>query len=372
MNSWSPLRIGIIGCGRVMSGPYMALIELMSRRGDVTVEIVCDIDERKVRTAAARFNISRTTCEATEVIESSQVDIVMILSSMKEHGSFTLAALRAGKHVLVEKPMASDLSTAREIVELSRMSRGLLVVAPHIVLSPTYSTIHHHISCGDIGSVYSARARYGWSGPDWGEWFYRKGGGAMFDLGVYNVTALTGLIGPVRRVTALVGTAISERLVNGNQIAVEADDNAHILLDFGNAVFAVVTTGFTIQKYRSPAIEIYGGDGTIQMLGDDWNPNGYELWRNAEGSWRTFIEKAPSWPWTEGIRHLVECVHDHRKPINTPEHAYHVLEIMLKAAEAGRTGQVQPIKSTFEPIVFSRSRGCDEPAHRIHDGSWTA
>ena len=64
---------------------------------------------------------------------------------------------------------------------------------------------------------------------------------------------------------------------------VEADDNAHILIDFGESVFAVVTTGFTIQKYRTPAIEIYGSKGTIQMMGDDWDPEGYELWQNEVG-----------------------------------------------------------------------------------------
>ena len=55
-------------------------------------------------------------------------------------------------------------------------------------------------------------------------------------------------------------------------MAVAADDNAHVLIDFGNACFAVVTTGFTIQKYRTPAIELYGLEGTMQMMGDDWAP----------------------------------------------------------------------------------------------------
>ncbi len=94
----------------------------------------------------------------------------------------------------------------------------------------------------------------------------------MFDLGVYNVVSLTGLLGPAQRVTGLVGTAIPERVVEGENMQVEADDNAHILIDFGESVFAVVTTGFTIQKYRTPAIEIYGSKGTIQMMGDDWVP----------------------------------------------------------------------------------------------------
>ena len=101
--------------------------------------------------------------------------------------------------------------------------------------------------------------------------------------------------GLARRVTAMVGVAIPEREVNGRRIRVEADDNAHVLLDFGNARFAVVTTGFTMQRYRSPAIEVYGSEGTVQLLGDDWAPEGWELWRNGDGAWRIFPESDPHW-----------------------------------------------------------------------------
>ena len=99
------------------------------------------------------------------------------------------------------------------------------------------------IKRGDIGQVLLARANYGHAGPSWGPWFYQHGGGALFDLGVYNVTSLTGFIGPVKRVTAMTGVAIPERVVDGQMIEVEAEDNAHVLLDFGNSVFAVVSTG---------------------------------------------------------------------------------------------------------------------------------
>ena len=213
---------------------------------------------------------------------ADDVDIVLVLTSMNEHGPLTRAALEAGKHVLVEKPLATSLEDAAELVELSRTSDGLLVCAPHILLSPTFRAMHACAREGRIGDLLSARARYGWAGPSWNEWFYQPGGGSLFDLGVYNVTTLCALFGPARRVTAMVGTAIPERDVNGRSITVEADDNAHVLLDFGDARFGVVTTGFTMQKYRSPAVEVYGSEGTMQMLGDDWAPEGWELWRNED------------------------------------------------------------------------------------------
>src|SRR4030095_4021893 len=151
-------------------------------------------------------------------------------------------------------------------------------------------------------------------------------------------------------------------------IRVEADDNAQVLLDFGGACFGAVTSGFTMQQYRSPALEIYGTKGTIQMLGDDWDPEGYELWQNAAGCWQVFRETVPDWPWHDGLRHFVECIHDKKRPLVTPEHALHVLEIMLRAPQASRHGRTLEIQSTFAPPQFATARA-QEPAHLMHDSS---
>ena len=163
------------------------------------------------------------------------------------------AALRADKHVLVEKPLATNLREGRELVALARRSPGLLMCAPFTVLSPTFRIIGERLRRGDIGRVVSARGRYGWAGPDWTDWFYKPGGGALFDLGVYLITTLTGWLGPVRRVSAMAGIAIRERVVRRRRIRVEAEDNMQILLDFGGNCFASLTTGFTIQQYQARA-----------------------------------------------------------------------------------------------------------------------
>ena len=73
-----------------------------------------------------------------------------------------------------------------------------------------------------------------WAGPDWSRWFYEPGGGALFDLGVYNVTSLCGFFGPARRVTAMSGIAIPERIIDGEPVRVMSHDNAHVLIDFGD------------------------------------------------------------------------------------------------------------------------------------------
>src|SRR5262249_15913807 len=162
---------------------------------------------------------------------------------------------------------------------------------------------------------------------------------------VYNLTTLTGWLGPVRRVMAMAGAAVPVRTVQGRPIQVEADDNTHVLLDFGECRFATLTAGFTLQQYRGPALHLYGTEAPINLLGADWDPDGYELWQNRAGCWQVFKETQPDWPCTDGLRHLVECIQEGTKPLVTPEHALHVLEVMLQALASGRDGRAHEIES---------------------------
>jgi predicted dehydrogenase len=361
-----PVRLGVIGCGNVLSA-YSASIDKLRRAARVEVTLACGRDSQR-ESALAALGTQRFTTDAGAVIHSPEVDLVVILTSMNQHAPLARAALEAGKHVLVEKPLATSLEDAAGLVELAQESPGHLVCAPFTILSPTFQTIARHIRRGDIGPPCSARARYGWSGPWWSDWFYQPGGGCLFDLGVYCINSLTGLLGPARRVMAMTGVAIPEREINGRKVRVEAEDNAQVLLDFGQSAFGVVTSGFTMQQYRTPALEVYGTTGTIQMLGDDWDPDGYELWQNSVGAWQVFKETAPDWPWTDGLRHLVGCIRNGERPLVTPEHARHVLEIMLKAQQSGRDGRAITIESTFTPPRLGEEVP-DDPAHLVHDRS---
>ena len=365
--------LGVLGLGSVFWGPYMSLIEKLQATGRVHVAAVHDPDPDKRRAAAGRLDLDPSLTDPDDVIEHGDVDLVLVLTSMNEHGPLARQALTAGRHVLVEKPLATSLDEAAGLVELAARSPGILLPAPHILLSPTYRAIHARVQAGDLGSVVSARARYGWSGPDWASWFYEPGGGALFDLGVYNVVSLCGIFGPARRVTGMTGVAIPTRQIGERTVQVQAEDNAHVVIDFGEGRLAVVTTGFTMQKYRSPAIELYGTEGVAQLLGDDWAPEGYELWRNGHGAWEVFAETDPAWPWTDGLRHLVDCIEDGRTPVIRPEHGYHALEIMLAAQAAGRDGVAREIQSDFpDPVYSAEWLGSehDRYAHdrRSHDG----
>jgi predicted dehydrogenase len=359
----NPVRVGIIGLGSV-SEKYVPHCRIINLEGTpCEVVIACDTDPARAE-RAREWGIPAFTTDHHEVLGRADVDVVLILTAMQSHGKLTREALESGKHVLVEKPMSMDLAEAADLVQLAKTSKGHLVCAPHVTLSRTYQEMWRRIASGAIGRPLSARGMYGWSGPTWGPWFYQPGGGPMFDLGVYNVTTLTGLIGPARRVMAMAGTAIPERIVDNQKVKVQTEDNTQLLIDFGDSCFGVVTTGFTIQKYKCHGIEIYGSKGTIQMLGEDWDPAGYELWENDKGFWEVQDDRG-RWRWTDGVRDLIEAVYHNRKPVNSPEHAYHVLEIMVKSFESGRTGQALPIVSTFTPPRFDIAPD-RIPAHLDH------
>ena len=362
----APVRVGIIGCGSVMQGPYMAQLERLRGRGEAEVVIACDLDADRRSLVQERFRIPAFTTDVGNVIGAENVDLVLVLTSIAAHGSLAAAALRAGKHVLVEKPMATDLDVARDLVALAREHHRLLLCAPHIVLSPTYQAIWRLVRAGTLGRPYAARARYGWAGPDWDEWFYSASGGALFDISMYNITALTGLLGPVRRVAAMTGIAVPQRSARGSVATVEAEDNAQLLLDHGDGVLSSVTAGFTMQQTRSPAIEVYGAEGTVQLLGDDWAPQGYDLWTRPVGAWRHYKDLDPAWLWTDGLRHVVECIRDGKRPVIRVEHALHVLEVVIRAREASVTGVAQAVTSTFEDLDFGAGAP-DEPVHLRHN-----
>src|SRR2546425_4265446 len=365
MANSQPTRIGIIGCGNVLEA-YMPQCDKLRTRGLAEVTIACGREAQRDR--ALLLGIPHFTTEENEVLRSDNVDLVIVVTSMPEHARLAGAALRAGKHVLVEKPLATNLNDARNLLALAGEHERHLVCAPFSILSPTFQIISARIRRGDIGKPCLARARYGWAGPAWNEWFYKPGGGSLFDLGVYCIASLTGLLGPAQRVMAMTSVAIPEREVNGRRVRVEVEDTAQVLLNLGDGALAVVTSGFTMQQYRNPALEVYGTTGTIQMLGDDWDPDGYELWQNSVGAWQLFKETDPDWHWTDGLCHLIECIRQGTRPLVSPEHARHVLEIILNAQQSGREGRALAIESTFMPPAFATEKPA-EAAHLVHDRS---
>src|SRR5690242_7774662 len=139
IRSAQPVRIGVIGCGNVLTA-YRAPLEKLQARGLAEVTLACGRAAQRESASAELGAVSFTT-STEEVFASPEIDAVMLLTSMPEHGRLARAALESGKHVFVEKPLATRLDEGKELAALAQRSPGCLVCAPFVILSPTFQTI---------------------------------------------------------------------------------------------------------------------------------------------------------------------------------------------------------------------------------------
>jgi len=336
-------RIGLAGCGSV-SGPYLA--DLRSCRC-ASVVALCDPVAGRAEARAREFGIASWFTCLRDMLDGAEFDLLVNTTPMQEHYAVSLAALQAGKHVWSEKPLAGSLAEGRDLINTAR-DRGVRIwCAPTVVASPAYARIEGVLRSGQIGTVYAARAWYGHGGPGWGPWFYARGGGAMFDLAVYNMTTLTGLLGPALSVTAMTGTAIPERTVDGLRVCAQAEDNLALIMDHGSSVFSVVQSGFVYgPHWEERTIELVGTRGGLSMLGWDWLPNGVEVWRE-DGSREMLCSGAEGYSWEQGASHVATSLATGSEPVFAVEHAFHVLEVMLAAHESAATGHAVTVGSRF-------------------------
>src|SRR5436190_15284212 len=157
-------------------------------------------------------------------------DFMITLTDMQEHEHLNRQALEAGKHVWSEKPIANTLAAGQELLRLAKQKGVRLWGAPITVQSPQFAFMAKQLAGGKLGRIAAAHADYGHEGPGWSAFFYEKGGGSMPELGVYNLTSLTGLLGPVKNVTAMVSIVTPERTVSDKgRIEVTEEDNAMVL-----------------------------------------------------------------------------------------------------------------------------------------------
>ncbi len=142
-------------------------------------------------------------------------------------------------------------------------------------------------------------------GPTWARWFFESGVGPLGDLAVYNLKTLTAIFGPIETVLAADTTAVGSRHVAGEVLDRLDPDTVHIIARHRSGTISSLLTSHAIQQYRRPAIELYGTNGTANLLGDDHAPAGIEVWSNEEGYWRLILPEDDTWRWTDGLREMV-------------------------------------------------------------------
>ncbi|MDZ7317176.1 MAG: Gfo/Idh/MocA family oxidoreductase [candidate division KSB1 bacterium] len=351
------IRIGVIGCGSVSN----AYLPHLSKCPYAELVSACDIIVERAERQAKWFNIPHVYPNIDAMLTGAPFDLLVNLTDMQAHEHLNRKALEAGKHVWSEKPMANSYAAGVELLKLARRKNLRLWGAPAMVESPAFAIMAKILAEGKLGDLAAVHAFYGHTGPWWSSFFYEKGGGSMPDLMVYNLTTVTGLVGPAKAVTAMTSIVTPTREIDGKgRIKVEAEDNAMVLLDHGKGIISHVQSGF---NYFNPhghegkeesryTIQFFGTKGFMGLLGYDWEPLAVEIATEDAPKIERISLGQHNFVWQMGASLACESLATGRELLITPEHALHVLEIIQAARESQAKGRRIALRSTFKyPIV---------------------
>jgi predicted dehydrogenase len=351
------VRVGVIGCGSV-SGAYLPQLTTCPYAEVVSV---CDIIPERAVKRAEEFKVPNHYGHINDMLAGEPFDFLVNLTDMQEHEHLNQEGIAAGKHIWSEKPIANTLAAGQAILEQAKAQGVRVWGAPIVVHSPQFAFMAKALGAGSLGRVASAHADYGHEGPTWSSFFYEPGGGSMPDLGVYNLTSLTGLLGPAKSVVAMTSIVTPTRMIDGKgEIKVGEEDNAMVLLDHGNGVLSHVQSGFNFfnphghdgSKENRHTIYIFGSKGAMGLVGYDWAPLGVDLATHVQPEFERSVTDAQGYVWQQGASLAAETLVTGKEWLFTPEHALHVVEIMTSARESQRTGRRIDLTSTFKwPIV---------------------
>jgi predicted dehydrogenase len=336
------IRIGIIGAGSV-SGVYLPHLK---KSPYVDVVSVCDIKPERAKARAEQFNIPNQYPHIDQMMAGVDFDLLLNLTDMQEHGRLNAIAIGQGKHIWSEKPLANTYREGLAILQSARKQGVRIWGAPAVVNSPQFAFMARQINEGKLGTVAAAHAHYGHLGPTWSAFFYEKLGGSMPDLGVYNLTTLSGLLGPVKSVVAMNNILTPERTVDDKgTIKVEAEDNASVLMEHYSGAISHVMCGFNyFDPYGhqgvgqdKPTVSLVGTKGAMHLIGYDWMPFAVELATIDREEPQRFSTDPGSYVWEQGASIISESLAEGHEPLINVEHSLHVLEII----EAARTSQAE-------------------------------
>jgi predicted dehydrogenase len=365
------VRIGMAGCGSVAQRGLIPHLVQDDIGEWCELRAVMDPVPGRAKATAEKFGVKRWF-EDYDAMLGSDIDAVVVASPIGYHYDQAMRAIAAGKHLHLNKTMTLTKGEADEVIEAARQAGVKVVASPGRAHRSGTKRIKEIVESGAIGRVYWAEIGAADEGHEYegfrkaGDvltnvnpaWYYRRpGGGPMYDMTVYALHTITGILGSVKRVAGMSGIGLAERVFKDQRIEVDMDDNTHLLLDFGDNVFCLVfgsnsSTGGA-RPFSSPFIS--GSEGAIAA---SWS--GIEIWgRSIEGGHR--VEKpARAMPFASGphlklpephvfsdIMHMVDCVLNDKEPAISAEHARHVIEIIEAGYRAAETGQTQEITTTF-------------------------
>jgi predicted dehydrogenase len=365
MNS-PPTRVGFVGAGNVLPA-YLQALDRLAGRGWAEAGPVVARSARSRETLARLRPGLRAIETLDELLADASVEVVVLLTPPATHAELAERLLAAGRHVVCEKPVAADSATAAGLFAMAEDAGLMLLAAPFVHLSPTFRRLWTVVADGEIGRVHAARAHYGNPGSTWARWYHEDALATLGDVGIYNLKSLAALLGPVREVTAFAATALPERHAGeGGSYAARDPDTWQLVLRHEGWALSSVLASHATYAYRRPAIELYGSAGTANLVGDDWDPRGVEVWREHAQAWELREPDDATWLWTDGLREAVAALREGRAPLSNPALDVHLLEVIAAAGESAASRRPVEVASRFEPWAELRLEGA-APGHHVHD-----
>lgn len=360
----SKVRVAVAGLGSIALNHYLPELGQMQ---DAEVVAVCDVREGWAQQQAGRFGVPHAFQDFYDLLAEVDFDVFVNTSSIPAHFPLNLTALRAGKHVYSQKPFASTVDEATTLIEEAER-RGLkMSCSPIHMLRPDIREMKRLIDEGALGKISLVRCRSSHGGPEYFQyrdadptWFHQQGAGPILDMGVHGLHQVTGLLGPAHSVTCLSGISERVRVVrsgafDGKEIRPEVDDNTLIMLDFGEATFAVIDSTYCVKAAKGPNLEIFGSAGSLvvdrrgALARDGEAP--FEVYRDDRAlglrGWMTPQTRFGRVGQAVGVQDLIEAIRHDRPTVLSPYQARHVIEIMTKCIPAAREGRTLPLETRF-------------------------
>ena len=307
------------------------------------------------------------------MLEAEAVDAVSLASPIGVHYEQGMQAVERGVHVHFNKSMTTTVNEANALIAAAQARGVKLVASPGEMLRPKNQAARRFLLDGGLGRIVWAATGAAFGAYHENEavrqgddplsninpaWYYKRpGGGPLYDMTVYGLHTLTGLLGPAKRVAAFSGVRIHERNFRGERIQTEMDDNTFIAVDFGDALFAFVY-GSAAGGLTGGRATVFGTRGTLSNGRVNGAPIEYpgreEIESRAgQGELPHVVgvhRELPEAHVFEDIMQLVDWIREDKPTIVTAEHARHVVEIFDAGYRSAREGRAIDLRSSFEPL----------------------
>ncbi len=364
--SLRPVNVGIIGCGSI-SGAYFSMCPEFAL---LRVAACADLLPERAAAKAAEYDIPKAgTVE--ELLADPEIEIVVNLTIPRAHFDVAMRAVQAGKSVWNEKPLTITRAEGRALLDAAAAKGALVGCAPDTFMGAGNQTCRKVIDDGLIGAPVAGAAfmlchgHESWH-PD-PEFYYKVGGGPMFDMGPYYLTALVNLLGPVNRACASTRVTFPTRTITsqpkaGTVVTVDVPTHVAGTLEFANGAIVTLTTSFDVWAASHPPIEIYGTEGSLRVPDPNGSGGEVQVWRTETREWQTiehthgYADRSRSL----GVADMAYALRTGRPHRASGALAYHVLDIMHAIHDAADAGQYQTLTSQVErpaPMPVDLPRG---------------